>query len=1201
MIRHFLGHRVRCCRGDSGETLILVLIFLVLFSLVMVALLSGVGTNFSMTAVTKDQSQLMYAADAGLEWGANVERQTNPACGTTGNVTPVTGSDPITGNAPFTVPNGTANATVKVTCFPISGLGSNSLGGYAVIAGVNYPASASGSQAFSGNTTKCESMSADPVGSGSPTYAKLVTGTANSPPLCLTYPAGTASTPLWTDSGFDPVDVRTGSADGTTTSALTAVTSASLFTSASTFVGWTITDTANALQPGTTVTSEGVGTATLSLPAVATVVGSDTFTVTADTSSQADATVTNGKATVTSSSLFTGTANYVGWPVTDSAGGIPGNATVKTENNATHQITLTVNATASATSDTVTVGGVTGYSPLQSVYALDKENVWSVGGPLAAPDAGSEGIFWFDGEDTWNYIGASTGGVSSTTLNGVWAADSHDVWAVGNSGTILYCGVGGQDCTGGSGMPSWSQQTVAPSSQPDGVLTKGSHAAVSSSLFTDPANYVGWTITDSAGQIPANTTISNENNTTHTATMNHNAANAATGDVFTVSPPGNLTSITGTDSSHLWAVGQGGVILTCTSQCKTTSATWTAVGSPTTTDLQAVATDGHGNVWAVGGNKIVMCSASCSTAGSSWTAVTSALPGGIAALQGVSALNATNVWAVDNSGKLITCTSACTTSGATWVGATLPGGVKSLQAVTAADATDVWAVGSNASGGQVIYCTTGCNTADATWVSQGIDQTESTLYSVTAEPAATHTDPTWGGDVWAVGVNPTATNQTGWITYSPLASHAASLADITGGPVLNGQNTNFPTGMTLHQGNFDQYFKSPSTCPSQPTNLNILTTAGNFKYNCTSSIPTSVQTLDEPLPSESAASGSIPAGIARCVASASCVDMGAHPFTQTVTGVPGCTSYTVYAPGYYKTAPKFSSGATTYFESGVYYFATGGWGAVGADNQPPVYMIGGQPSPGDLESEANSVPPVTPPATTSPCWSAVKAKGDSYKPSGTWYDGGTGVEWILGGGTWLDLHTVTVELFTREMPTTLAAIQGECGPSATTPCSQGITLHEVPPLCPTGTTSTSPDGAVHPGPYCVTSASKWAPTRTGSNQPLQIDANKHNPYVYMHGDVYMPDNDMTLFTNQHGVWTGPIDVNSLELTYNSATSPPLQIIAGGLTVVQFELVATASDSTGSTLTEEAVATVDYTKTPTKLTVQSWRVCNGTTAGNACTN
>ena len=100
--------------------------------------------------------------------------------------------------------------------------------------------------------------------------------------------SGTAPTAAVTLSGLTTVVPASGSAnippsasDGVTTITSTAISSATLFTTAGQYVGWSITDSAGAIASGTTITAETAGaghSATLSQAATVTTSG-DTFTL----------------------------------------------------------------------------------------------------------------------------------------------------------------------------------------------------------------------------------------------------------------------------------------------------------------------------------------------------------------------------------------------------------------------------------------------------------------------------------------------------------------------------------------------------------------------------------------------------------------------------------------------------------------------------------------------------------------------------------------------------------------------------------------------------------------------------------------------------------------------------------------------------------------------------------------------------------
>ena len=287
----------------------------------------------------------------------------------------------------------------------------------------------------------------------------------------------------------------------------------------------------------------------------------------------------------------------------------------------------------------------------------------------------------------------------------------------------------------------------------------------------------------------------------------------------------------------------------------------------------------------------------------------------------------------------------------------------------------------------------------------------------------------------------------------------------------------------------------------------------------------------------------------------------------------------------------------------------------------PSFIIGGQPSASDSTNVAQM----------SPCWSYISTHGaqlDSPSaatgfatlgnicgsgstacayPSGSWYEGGgasgtpngTGTTWVLGGASFLDIHTIDMELFTRQVPaaTVASPSSSQIATQVANEGTEGVSIREVPPLCDATTlvgTTGFTDGALHPGPYCALVSSNWAPLDPGAkNQAIQIDANNHDPYIYFHGSIFMPDNNVTLYTSQpqRNVWLGAIDVNSIEFTFAGTLAAPIQIISGGNpSIGVVEIIATATDGassgSGAAVSTEAVVN--------ELTgvIESWRVCRG---------
>ena len=862
----------RLARHDEeGQALILAIVFLLVFALMLTALLSGVSVNLNMTAVAKDQSQLQYAADAGIEWGINQIKQS----GTCNSSTPITGTSyfPVgsspTGTAPFTLPAGSSSSGgqvgVSVYCQPIEGLGSGTFGGFDVVTGMNYPNvpgypstnTSYQSQEFAGQQT-CTSFSGDPVGSGKSTYATQVAGTANNPPLCLSYPSNP-----WSDSGFLPDDA---------TGAL--------------------------LTPGTVNQIYAIG------PSDVYAVGAP-----ATASPSASGTITKSGAVFTLNSSIFSPGAHTGWNITDSANELKAGTTITSEGNGT--ATVNKAPTAVAASDTFT---------------------------LTKP-ANADGIYHFDGEDDFSYLGGSTFGGTPTTLNGVWAPqnDPTHVWVVGANGTILSCSGG---CSDSTQNPTWSlqaSQTAQTLNAITGLSTSalwaagangtllsyngttwvvdslpvqlpvsgpgqiaGSGPTVSSALFTSAGTHVGWTISDTGGGINSGgmgTKIQTEG--TGTATVAPNATKAVASDTFTLTPPAQatptFTSIYADAAGDVWAAGtagNAGVLYECASPCDPSTPSWVSIpiaGLPNTNPAVTASTaNGLTSVWMVGGPKVSVCASACGTA-TNWT------------------------------------TSTVT-------------GNPTLTDIVVADLSDIWAVGN---GGVIYQCTSACTTSPV-WLKETTNETEGNFNTATAVPASLRTSPSWSGSVWAAGVIPATggNNGTGWVQYSPTSPTSNVLLNMQGGSILNGGALNPATPMNVTNGSFDQYSTSSGSCPTSPVVSGGLTIT-NGTWQCITSVPSAMLSLDEPLPSE--ASGQF----ASCVAAGNCADQSALAPVTVHPNSSGCASFTEFFPGYYKSQPKLNmaAGATNYsraarttspatvgslgrqrFESGVRYRGSTGGG-----------------------------------------------------------------------------------------------------------------------------------------------------------------------------------------------------------------------------------------------------------------------------------
>jgi hypothetical protein len=639
----------------------------------------------------------------------------------------------------------------------------------------------------------------------------------------------------------------------------------------------------------------------------------------------------------------------------------------------------------------------------------------------------------------------------------------------------------------------------------------------------------------------------------------------------------NLFGVYAADVDHVWAVGQAGTILACSAGCdEPDTATW-ADRSFGTVDLNAVSGIDATHVWAVG-NKIGGGGGQENILffdGTNWNQI--ATPGNTGGVKdkdllGVYAADANHVWAVGQGGNIFYCSSACTGTTASWANTTF--GTVDLTAIDGLDASHVWATGKKTAA----HTETVLFFDGASWSSLYAAADDDDLFGVAAaDPAnafavghagtAYDSSPSWGAlatgstkDLFAAAavaanvakdtpLSAWAVGKDGTILYYTPPVAGSSLATIEGGPVFNAGKAIFTTPTKVANGDFTQF--TTGSCPAKPGGLTV---SAPYTYSCTSSIPPSIASLPTTyhLPTST--------GPFSCVgATVTCTQMNPNGFTSITCA--GGTKAAIFAPGYYQTKPNLKqTGFSTYFfESGIYYFKTGSWGGIGSDTNPP-WIIGGAPSPNDTPTIAPS----------SPCWGALSASGyftnpgGTSPPAGSWQTGGTGVEWILGAGTWLDVHTVHLEIFTREATKAQADIEG----------AQGISIREVSPgATPAGWVKSAPGGKL---------------------QLVQVDANNHNPEFYLHGGIYSPNNNVEFFTNKLQVTTGPILANSLELAFARSSSPPLRINAGGDGIGLYELVAT-STSDGSngvakaSLSVEAVVAFDRKTAGVPVTVNSWRV------------
>ncbi len=124
MLLRRCARKFRHLRRDEGQVLVVVLLFMIVFSLILAALLTNASANLANTVGVRTQEKAVYAADSGIDWGLQTLRNTNTIC-----VDPTTaplGTPQVIGTPSF---NG---QTTTVTCEVLSGSASGA-NGWAVI------------------------------------------------------------------------------------------------------------------------------------------------------------------------------------------------------------------------------------------------------------------------------------------------------------------------------------------------------------------------------------------------------------------------------------------------------------------------------------------------------------------------------------------------------------------------------------------------------------------------------------------------------------------------------------------------------------------------------------------------------------------------------------------------------------------------------------------------------------------------------------------------------------------------------------------------------------------------------------------------------------------------------------------------------------------------------------------------------------
>jgi Tfp pilus assembly protein PilX len=318
------------------------------------------------------------------------------------------------------------------------------------------------------------------------------------------------------------------------------------------------------------------------------------------------------------------------------------------------------------------------------------------------------------------------------------------------------------------------------------------------------------------------------------------------------------------------------------------------------------------------------------------------------------------------------------------------------------------------------------------------------------------------------------------------------------GPVYVSGGVSWGPGLNQNNGNFYQ-LKPAGACPSAPTSGQLSITAP-YAYYCT--------TLARPDPPHNPPT--MPAAAPAYVDSGSC---------------------RIFYPGKYTSPPALGS-ATNYFVSGVYYFEFTGQLQV---KQTTVY--GGKPDTSETRKFTS------PPACAA-------------DPGGTT---GTGVEWIFGSGSWLNIDTQgQVELFKRT---------GETGTT-----TNKISLVGVP------------------------NESAWTTlgyvANTVANTSPIVDIKDGNPQdMAIHGLLYAPNQSVNLTATNTVIsqTLGGIVAYSLSMKSSaSASGMDISIEAGAPDPRQVLLTATAHGVGGerdSVSTAVVKVANDDART---VTVKSWR-------------
>lgn len=280
--------------------------------------------------------------------------------------------------------------------------------------------------------------------------------------------------------------------------------------------------------------------------------------------------------------------------------------------------------------------------------------------------------------------------------------------------------------------------------------------------------------------------------------VNHTLIEHWNGSVWSVVPSpdagthgSQLLGVAAVSDSDVWAVGN--VSMSTTVNGNRTliehwnGAAWSVVASPNPSmqgdNLTAIAAISATNVWAVGSFETNNQGANLPLIehwnGAAWSVVTAGIPtGGSTFLQGLTAISATDIWAVGYAG--FGSNVEMHWNGTRWstTNASFPtGGQETLRGVAAVSSTDIWAVGSYAPTTTAELQTLALHWDGSAWskvTTANLDQYFNLFYSVAAVAS---------NDVWAVGY----AYPTNGLGFSTLIEHwDGSQWTIVPSPTLNG-------------------------------------------------------------------------------------------------------------------------------------------------------------------------------------------------------------------------------------------------------------------------------------------------------------------------------------------------------------------------------------------------------------------------------